>query len=426
MIVEDLPDVPPAVLLLFSEIYAKCANWDDARKSLRALLPELKAQSLAYDVQRFDEGQKNSGQSEFDIHLDGALNFFSSSPTACQDVQCRVLAAERTARSIGLIADRMWVTDYLTEKFCDFGRVTNVKLDAVIADNLVLGVLMPLVFGGVLRFKSPWIPSCKGCIKQFDDQVERISDALLSTCRGDFHLEDLGGDRYAIHAGAIFDPPMVLRVSSDSVPDVNQYAKSLVLGAIHSSLWVGREAAAGHGSVFSSSRVGLAGLAYGDQRVRSFDELRILDEGRRVDLPWVQELNTVQIMELRDEASKALPQFRELLASRLVYRDGISLDGSSIDLVGELRQQAAEVRDELNIINKNSQRFWKKSFTLLSLGAAVLGVAADQPLGAVGGLLALWQFLGTHDHDDKKDIDKLTCRPGYVLVKAHELLAHAS
>lgn len=433
MVIEDLPDVPPAALLLYTEVYAKAPSWDDARKLLKALLPELKRQSRSYDTERFDKKSVAPAVSSFDIHLDGALNPFDHGGAACSDLRCRVAAAERIARSMGLMADRIWITDYLTETFCDFGRATGAKLDKVVADTLILGKLMPLVAAGVLRFKSPWIPSCRNCLETFEQEVTRTSDHLVAAFKQEFELEDMGGSRYAIHTGSLFDPPLVLRIhpgrgQSRQPPDMNNCMHRIVHRAVRSTMWIGREAAAGRGSVFSNSRAGLAGMVYQEGRFRDARDLRLLDESRNVDLPWVGQLAPAQVMQLREEASRALPQFRELLASHLVYRPEQqgSADADASGLIGALRQQAAEVRDELQIVNKHAKRFWRQPFTILSLGAAALGVATDQTLSAAGGLLALWQFLGTHDPGNEKDTEKLQCRPGYVLVKAQDLLAHAA
>lgn len=431
MDVENLSDVPPAVMLLYSEVYTKAESWEHARKLLKGLLPELKTQSLAYEVMPFGSDEAALPHGEFDIHLDGALNIFQRSPAGCADPVCRVEAAQSIARSMGLVADRLWVTDLFTEKFWDFGRATNRKLDDVVADTLVLGGVMPLVEAGVLKFKSPWIPSCQSCIDHFDSRVHTVTDALVDAFQHEFEIEDMGDLRYAIHSGALFDPPVVLRVwpsdkKPDVAPDLDAHVWNLVHGAVRSAMWTGREAAAHGGSIFSNSRAGLAGFIQTEGRFQGLDEFRLLDQSRNLDLPWVKDLSPKQVMELRQEAGKALPQFRELMAKRLVFQVGQPINGGDAsDFVGELRQQAAEVKAELEVINKHAKRFWKQPFTLLSLGAAAIGLATDQTLSAAGGLLALWQFLGTHDPGFEKEMETLKCRPGYVLLKAQDLLAHA-
>jgi hypothetical protein len=431
MNLDDLSDVPPVVMLLYSEVYAKSEGWEHARKLLKGLLPELKTQSLAYDVMPFGSNEAALPHGEFDIHLDGALNVFQRSPAGCADPVCRVEAAQSIARSMGLVADRLWVTDLLTEKFWDFGRATNRKLDDVVADTIVLGQLMPLVEAGVLKFKSPWVPSCKSCLDQFDRQVATITDALVDAFQHEFEIEDRGDFCSDIYTGALFNPSVVLRVwpsdkRPDVAPDVDAYLRNVVRSAVRSALWTGREAAAHGGSIFSNSQAGLAGFAQAEGRFQGLDRFRLLDQSRSLNLPWVKDLSPQQVMELRQEADKALPQFRELMAKRLVFQvDQPSSGGDAMDFVAELRQQAAEVKSELEVINKHAKRFWKKPFTLLSLGAAAVGLATDQPVGAAGGLLALWQFLGTHDPGFEKDAEVLKCRPGYVLLKAQDLLAHA-
>lgn len=431
MDIENLTDVPPAVFLLYSEVYEKADNWEHARKLLKGLLPELKAQSLAYGPGPSGGVTASPPNSDFDIHLDGALNLFQRNPAGCAAPACRVEAAQRIARSMGLVADRLWVTDLLTEKFWDFGRATNRKLDDIVEDTFVLGSVMPLISAGVLKFKSPWVATCGDCLEHFDTQVYQITNILLDSFQHEFEIEDMGDLQYAIHSGALFDPPIVLRVwpgnkTPDVPPNIDDHIWNMVYGAVHSAMWTGREAAAHGGSVFSNSRAGLAGFVQADGRFQGLDDLRLLDQSRSLELPWVKELTPSQVMELRQEASKALPQFRELMAKRLLFRADQAPNGAdAAEFIGELRQQAAEVKAELEVINKHANRFWKQPFTLLSLGAAAIGLATDQPLTAATGLLALWQFLGTHEPGTEMEAQKLQCRPGYVLLKAQDLLAHA-
>jgi hypothetical protein len=90
-----------------------------------------------------------------------------------------------------------------------------------------------------------------------------------------------------------------------------------------------------------------------------------------------------------------------------------------------LREQAEIVKSELTIARKNSGRYWKTTYGLLGLGLSAYGVASDQIIPGVGGLLPLIQLLINHKAGHGKDVDKLTSRPGYVLVKAQDILAHA-
>ena len=429
MIVEDFPDVPPAVFLLYEEIFLKASCWSDARKLLRSLLPELKVQSRIYESHRFSYGYLQTPKGEFNIHLDGGLDLFGDGG-GCRSLGCRIAAAERLCRSLGLMADTIWMTDYLSSAFCDFGRTTNAKLDEVIADTMVLGVLIPLINAKILKFKSSWMPTCASCLEHFDKKVADISNDLFKALEDQFSLMDMTQGSYALDTGALFEPPLIfeihaLREQLGHAATLSKFSKTVVEKSVRSAVWGGRDAAASHGSIFSNSKVGLAGLLHQEGRFNGLGEFRVMGERRNIDLPWVSDLSPEQIVELRSEASKALPLFRERFASKLLCESGNLNSSNPLDLIAELRYQAEEVRNELKIITQQGKRFWKTPFTLLNLGAVALGLATDERLSAVSGLLSLWQFLGTHNSSHDKDVETLQCRPGYVLLKAQDLLSHS-
>lgn len=191
-------------------------------------------------------------------------------------------------------------------------------------------------------------------------------------------------------------------------------------------MWTAREAAMTGGAVFSSSRVGLTGLLKADGRVGNTRELLLLDEQREFTVPWVTDLDALQILQLRKEASSALPLLREKMckALRFVNESVVQADRAR-DLVTELREQAAEVRVELQMKGKSAARFWKTTYAVLGLGLSVYGAAADQAVAGVAGLLPIIQLLISHKSGYESEVSKLTSKPGYVLVKAQDILAHA-
>ena len=62
---------------------------------------------------------------------------------------------------------------------------------------------------------------------------------------------------------------------------------------------------------------------------------------------------------------------------------------------------------------------------MLGLALSAYGVATDQVVPGVAGLLPVLQLLISHKTGHEADVAKLTTRPGYVLVKAQDLLEHA-
>lgn len=431
--IEDLQDVPPALPLLFTEVLRRGKDWADGRRRLKDLLPELRSQSEVYEADSLIRPRPSADRTSMEIHLDGGLNLLNSGGHGgCRGFSCRIAAAERLARSIGLIADTIWITDYLTEKFCRFGRVTNQKLDEILEDLLVLDVLWPLIVTGIVKFRSPWIPICPGCLEQFNGRVDEISEELAGAFSDQFSLDPLIGiEGYAMNTGVLFEPSITIRVMPGKrrlgwPPTESAYAREVVREAVSSALWVGREAALGSGAVFSNSKIGLAGLALSEGRVRNRSELQMLDERRTINLPWVSDLSPLQIVQLRQEASKALPMFRETLASRLAASDDAPSVLSGKEIIDELRVQAVDVRNELETTQQHAKRLWDTPYTMLALGISAYGFASDQPAtAALGGLMGLLQLVMAHKAGSENEMDRLKRRPGYVLVKAQDILAHA-
>lgn len=61
----------------------------------------------------------------------------------------------------------------------------------------------------------------------------------------------------------------------------------------------------------------------------------------------------------------------------------------------------------------------------LGFGVSAYGLGTGQALPALSGLLPLLQLMVTHKTGTEKDLEKLKRRPGYVLVKAQDILDHA-
>ncbi|MCC2681801.1 MAG: hypothetical protein K0S36_1365 [Nitrosospira multiformis] len=180
----------------------------------------------------------------------------------------------------------------------------------------------------------------------------------------------------------------------------------------------------GGGAVLSNSKIGLTGLAYQEGTVKTRSELQLLDEHRNINVPWVSDLTPSQIVQLREEASKALPIFRETLAKCLAASPAEQPILSAKDTIHELRQQAVEVRNEIANTQQHAARFWKASYIMLGFSVSAYGLVNDEIGTAATGLLPLLQLITDHKAGREKDMDRLQRRPGYVLVKAQDILAH--
>lgn len=424
--IEELPDVPPALSLLFAEV-ALSTSWQESRRRIKDLLPTLRDQSGIFLVENSKRLNYSRDPFRFEIHLHGSLDLLMGD--GCVNLECRVNAADHVARSVGLIADRVWLTDTFSERFLDFGRATNAKLDQVMSDVVVLARLLPLIKAGIIRFRSPWIPTCAACAAEFDGQVERTASEMTHVFRRDFSVKRRPDGGFVGHTGKCFEPPLVMhsyKTDMEAIPSARSFAASSIIREIRSTLWVAREASLTGGSILSNSRLGLSGLLQQEGRLPDRRSLLLLDREREISVPWVSELDAAQIVQLREEASKALPAFRNCIAKALSISDSeVSPSRSTNSIVAELREQAQEVRSELKLRRASSSRYWKTTYGLLGLGLSAYGVASDQLLPGIGGLLPVIQLLIAHKAGHEADLERLSTRPGYVLVKAQDLLAHA-
>lgn len=421
---DDLPTVPPALLLMLRE-FARSTEWAVVRKNIRAALRDMKDQSLVFEGQNVSRSEPPDVR-RFEIHPHGALDLLSGD--GCMDLNCRISAAERLARSLGLIADRVWLTDHLSTEVISLGRATNDAIDRLMHHAVALAPLLPLMKAGIVRFRSPWIAACEACSQHFEISVEKTAQEVIRLFSRQIAIERRDSGGYFVRTGNVFEPPLVLHGSriDGTIPSRRDFAETLVKREIRQVLWASREATFTRGAVFSNSRVALAGMLQCEGRLpHRASELRVLEDSRAFDVPWVSELKPAQVLQLREEASHAIPLFRELLARAMTFSAGETSSATPKDLIEDLRAQAAEVRAELSIKNSKSARYWRTTYGLLGLGISAYGVATDQPLAGLGGLLPVLQLLIEHRTGHESEAEMLRTRPGYVLVKAQDILAHS-
>jgi hypothetical protein len=211
-----------------------------------------------------------------------------------------------------------------------------------------------------------------------------------------------------------------------SIPSRRDFSEHLIEREIRQVLWASREATFTRGAVFSNSRVALNGILQCEGRLpKRVAELKVFEDNRALDLPWVSELNPSQVLQLREEASTAIPVLREMLARATTFSGGEKSSAGVTDLIADLRAQATEVRAELSVKKSQSARYWRTTYGLLGLGISAYGVATDQTLAGLGGLLPILQLLIEHRTGHESETELVKTRPGYVLVKAQDILSHA-
>jgi hypothetical protein len=176
--------------------------------------------------------------------------------------------------------------------------------------------------------------------------------------------------------------------------------------------------------LFSASKLDVMALRMIDEAPVGVREITSWERSRSVNLPWIGELSVEQVAQLRIEAADALPRFRESFLRALMQPP--DNDRAAIEAIQRLRAEAEEVASELKALNVTRGSSFRTTAGLLGVTASVYGFGSGfvPPAGAIGGLLSLLGLLHGSARKDEQDEAKLRSKPGYVLLKARELLDH--
>lgn len=322
------------------------------------------------------------------------------------------------------MADQVIMHDFIRENILYLnGRPTNADLGRLLADVYVLYQLKPLVREGILRFIAPVVPACVECIEEFEKRVDSLTDAVMGSASG--ITVERTEDYLAVDTGEMFEPPLFVRFSPELTKlNDSELIRVMASRAVRFALWDARSASIVSGAVFSNSRIGLRGLLSAEGLGGSGFNYREFEGQRAAELPWVDGLTVEQTIQLRHEASQALPSLREFMARRLAAKPGISREERWEDCVAELREQAEGVRAELLRATQRSGSLRRNSSGVLGLGISALGFALEGPFAALGTLLSTLGLTHGANGAESHGVPA-TAKPGFVLVAARDILGHA-
>lgn len=415
------PGLPPHVALLLNEDFDLSDPTLVVRR-LRSMLRDLKDQANISEIEPLPEMPASSP--EFRAVLSGGLDLFGMSG-ACQEVPCRVRYADQIARTVALMSDRVSAHDFFYERISALrSRPTNYELYGLAADTLVLKRVQPLIEAGILHFTSPFMPTCSSCVAEFERRIGVLTEEALERIGADLIVErtDRGG---YVDLTAVYDPPLFMHFSSEFANSATDedIRSTFLHEAVRSTIWDARTAAWTSGSVFSNSPIGISALLSAEGAHFTSPELLAFAADRTAELPWVASLTIEQTLSLRDAASLALPQLREFMARKLSGIGGADEPNRQWrQIVEELREQAAVVRSELDAATIRSPSLSRTSAGILGLTVSAACLIGDGPISALGGLLGTLGLV--HSIDDRQPFEART-KPGYVLVAARDILAHA-
>ncbi len=422
--VTDQSHIPWYLPLLVDEVLHAEADPVALRRRIRQLLPELKDQAEAY-WHTANHFSNLSDRTNLDVHLHGGLDLFADT---CPSLMCRMAASNRLARSVGIFADHVWLSDTLTVRLLEFGRATNEKVASLINDALVIANIFPLIEAGVIKFRPPELTGCPECLNEIEMEISKSIDSLVPHFVDTQEISLSSSGRAFVQTTGWTEPPKVYPLTgSTEISAMRETLRAVLYEEIYSTALASLNIRLLGGTLFSSSKVGLAGLSLlrgigTDGRASVRAPLR---EDVNLVLPWISDLSPSQIVELRAEAATALPEFRELMSTVFSGRHQGESEAASMDRIDALRERSARVDAELNRISRSSEAFWRTTFGVLGFGISACGLFAQNNAATVlGPLLPIIHNILSHQSGDVRKRAELMSEPAYVLIKAKDMLAH--
>jgi hypothetical protein len=433
-----LDGLPPVVQLLLREppTDRQLGDLEQFRRYLKRLLPELKRQAL-WTIKHFDYpiDAADPRVKGFVIRPSTGLDPFSTF-AKCADPRCRVLNAQQVARSIGLYGDTVMIADRFTTAILHTDKLTAGALFWIATLLRVLVTLKPMFESGVFQFYQSARSYCEHHRREFFMQIDEATEAVLEQTKDGIHFER-SGNLVEIHSNKLHEPPLVMPApltKSDKAKLKNGVpletvgillAKEVFAEEVFESFLDLNNASNFRAVTFSNSRVSLLTAQYVERAVPLKEDIAVWEAARSAVLPWVRDLSVAQVLELRQEAANALPRLRAALGTAMSDQ---AADSPAVkEVVNRLQEEAAEVSAELKALKLPQKERDRVGLGLLGLTLSIYGIAGDIPLQAmaVSGLVTLLGLLHTTRRSDHQEHEKLTSKPGYVLVKAKELTEHA-
>lgn len=437
-------DLPPVIQLLLDE--GATSNPLDLGKRLKGgLLAELQDQAEGTEHDgNFYATADSVDQSRFIVSPAGSLD--PVSPTAkCNNMACRLTLADSFCRTVGLLADEVVLPDIFTSLVTaempgdSLAKALSIELGA-------LQRMQPLVSAGVIRFSPPVRHYCQDCSHDRNEVIDNAARQLAerAVAEGEFTIKEISADYAAISfSSAIFEEgvfgTLELHGADRRLIDGGRVRKGSFISKstrrrltpiisrfyaheLGGFLFEAETAFDIEVNVATASRLDVAyvtALAQELPQPSEFDEWERL---RTVSLPLISKLSAGEVLQLRTEAAGALPSFRNKLA-RLLRNAGDTNHIAEIAL--ELNSEAADVRSELDALQKSSRTSFNLPFAGGTLALVLVGATtgADLAVTTLTGLVGTMGSLHLGDSTARQAESKQKARPGYVLLKAKELLA---
>jgi hypothetical protein len=425
--------LPPVIRLLLSD--PDLLEPANDFKALKRLMPELRRQAV-WALEHFDyekEARQLPGGNFVTVPAASADPF--SRYGVCGWIDCRVHSAFAFARTFGLYADVAIVTDPFTTRLASSRRFSVEDYMYFQSLLLQLWILRPLIDAGVVRFHLPAMRLCEFHFKEFESQVSDLVDRLLPEFTDDIEIEVHDDYFWVSYTGAAGQRlgksfPLTkkfragLAKAKSPVDFARVIARNELVQDMNYMMFEHGVAVSHQAALLSTSRLHMRVVREVEKQAPIPKKIEVWEDRHSANVPWISNLSPAQIVQLRDAADTALPRFREMVG-RVLIDPTAEPEKRLQDVVDSLRAEAAEIRSEMAELKKSRRSIFRDAVgATLGMGITVYGLAAGAEVPASALLMGLLGLLHSDSMKEHEQLQKLRVRPGYVLVKAEDLLKH--
>jgi hypothetical protein len=455
------PAIPPTIDFFLRETNETIKSPVELHKliSRRGFFRDLRDQAEYTANDWSYEDSRPGRQPDGKFYLTVAASLNPLAPTGkCSNAECRIRRSMAYSRSVPLYADVTIVHDAITGALLEWDHPSEELSTELFFQMLALRSIRPFIEAGAVGFSAPVHHFCATCTSRYDENVTRGVSALAGLMIENglrLELHNLGRDRALLYmtypdiVTSIGHPVASFLELSDAegkaalarfsrkgkggrLPkQAGQYFRSRIEQNIRrdvASTLMDLNGCHWSRSVFATGwRLEALFLQQAENVDRSTTDIESWERLYALELPFVRDLTASQVLQLRDEAGLSLQRLRDLLRRRLA-ENTVDADTRGVrDIVAELREEAAVVETELEAWRKARTPQFQLAIGSYALSFILYGLVTGGNVAA-SALAATLTTLGAIHGPTKTEAvetEKLRTRPGYVLVRAKELLDHS-
>jgi hypothetical protein len=363
------------------------------------------------------------------------------SPFECPSLPCRRQKTQAFAQVAALYSDTTVLTDrftYLLRLKAHSGKPWKPGELATLAANiLTIRELEPLIKSGAIQFSAPDHPLCSDDNETTMALLDRIAEQGLELIADNMTVVNTS-EQIKVTAQALGErntyvitapPQMIQPIEHASTQNAKRQAlllhfRDVMLDAIKrrvsDALIDCHNAAESGATVAAKAEFEILASKAVFERT-SAPPLRMdFAAAASINLPWIPQLSVTELVQLRERACHALPNFRLEVARSFQAGSSETLNSIASALQGEIPGLDAELRAALTKRTDGTG----PAAIVLGLAVVLCGIATANPLvvGAGVPFLAGGSAMWTADKAAQSDEERARTKPAYVLLSARELL----